>query len=132
AVAASETRPNAIDVGLKQACQTGVLGPLTATRPEAIAPRAAAKKKGARTDEMPNTTPVLRRPLGPVQTWRKAKKAPRRTRASRRPNAVELARTAVTATTSQNRRPRVRASGRMEHPPREPAPVDARPRGASA
>src|SRR5205823_58012 len=81
--AASQTRANAIDVGLKQACQTGVLGPLTATRPEAIAPRAAAKKKGARTDEMPNTMPVLRRPLGPVQTWRKAKKAPRRMRASR-------------------------------------------------
>src|SRR5207249_10259398 len=94
AVAASETRPNAIDVGLKQACQTGVLGPLTATRPEAIAPRAAAKKKGARTDEMPNTTPVLRRPLGPVQTWRKAKKAPRRMRASRAKAKSEIGRAA--------------------------------------
>src|SRR5947199_10876251 len=83
AVAASETRPNAIDVGLKHACQTGVLGPLTATRPEAIARRAAAKKKGARTDEVPNTTPVLRRPLAPAQTWRKAKEAPRRMRARR-------------------------------------------------
>src|SRR2546429_8411507 len=83
AVAASETRPNAIDVGLKQACQTGVLGPLTATRPEAIAPRAAAKKKGARTDALPNTTPVLPRPLGPVQSWRKAEKAPCRVRVGR-------------------------------------------------
>src|ERR1700693_5051030 len=83
AVAASETRQNDIDVGLKQACQTGMVDPLTATRPEAIAPRAAAKKKGARTDEMPKTRPVLRRPLGPVQTWRKAKNAPRRMRASR-------------------------------------------------
>jgi hypothetical protein len=27
-----------MDVGLKQACQTGTLGPLTATRPEAMAP----------------------------------------------------------------------------------------------
>src|SRR5438874_11890897 len=83
AVAASETRPNAIDVGLKQACQTGVLGPLTATRPEAIAPRAAEKQKGARTDELPNTPRGLRRTLGPVPTRRKAQKAPRRLRAGR-------------------------------------------------
>src|SRR5947207_13583150 len=83
AVAASETRPNVIDAGLKQACQTGTLEPLTATRPEAIAPRAAAKKEGARTDEMPNTDPVLRRPRGPLQTWRTAKDAPRRMRAGR-------------------------------------------------
>src|SRR2546425_3861420 len=83
AVAASDTRPNEIDVGLKQACQTGTLGPLTATRPEAMAPSAAAKKNGARTDEMPKTTPALRCPRGPAETWRKAKNAPRKMRASR-------------------------------------------------
>src|SRR2546429_9254988 len=83
AVAASETRPNAIDVGLKQACQTGVLGPLTATRPEAIAPRAAAKKKGARNEETPNTKPALRSPLGPGQKWRRAEKAPQGMREGR-------------------------------------------------
>src|SRR5437867_13146006 len=76
AVAASETRPNVIDAGLKQACQTGTLGPLTATRPEAIAPTAAATKKGARTDEMPDTTPALWRRGVPLHTSGNAKNAP--------------------------------------------------------
>src|SRR5260370_35076471 len=82
-VAESDTRPNEIEVGLKQACQTGTLGSLTATRPEAMAPSAAAKKSGARTEEMPKTTPALRCPRGPAHTWRKANNAPRKMRASR-------------------------------------------------
>src|SRR5258708_4876262 len=83
AVAASDTKPNEIDVGLKQACQTEMLGSPSATRPDAMPPSAAAKKKGASTDEMPNTTLIRRWACDPLWTWRKAKNAPRRMTARR-------------------------------------------------
>src|ERR671936_2133822 len=83
AVAASDTRPNEIEVGLKQACQTEVLGPFTPTRPDAIAPNAAAKKNGARNEDVPNTRLVRRHPCGPIHAWRKAKNAPRKMSANK-------------------------------------------------
>src|ERR671934_1781150 len=83
AVEANDTRPNDIEVALKQACQTEVLGPFTPTRPEAIAPNAAAKKNGASTEDVPNTTLVRRHPCGPIHTCRKAKNAPREMSANR-------------------------------------------------
>src|SRR5260370_278049 len=83
AVGASDHKPNEVDVGLKQACHTEMLGSPSATRPDAMRPSAAAKKKGGSTDEMPNTTLIRRWACGPLWTWRKAKNAPRRMRARR-------------------------------------------------
>ena len=79
-MAATDTRPNPSDIGLNQTSQTERLGSSKPTRPEAIAPRQAAKKNGVRIDEMPKTRSAARCVRGSSAMWRNAKNAPRRIR----------------------------------------------------
>ena len=73
AVAASDTKPNEIDVGLKQASQTEMLGSPSATRPDAIeAPTAPEEGApyGPRSEILPDSGSARERQgiSGTIQT----------------------------------------------------------------